>query len=396
MAQVDLNIELIPQLSGLCGPACAQMILHWKLPAEFDDHDQTQRDIWTNIQKLTDGPGPDPPPKNGLGSCPSFPQQICECKSQLCWCTHPTALSAELGSCLSPEAFTVVTVNAPSKDQLTLQVLQILGDGWAPVVLVHRGSHWVVVEGCDYTDGSPIDLRTLTLQILDPELPAPLNGVRDTFWNGLYLSAVWCGAYKDNYVMVAPVEAPRAIRLRAKIGKTKGAPVQILDPVEILNGAEVERLTLTKYDKWQPAFSHANAVPEREVLVEDLDSGLLYYVVDFVTEGVSTGRMILDARSGEVGQFIGVAKTGESLPNFAFPKEVRLYVDHKEVKFGDGTTLVIDWSLLTVDPRLVWRASDQSHTPMIPFYSLHQGGHDFYLRADGTIVATLTLYSAGA
>jgi hypothetical protein len=133
------------------------------------------------------------------------------------------------------------------------------------------------------------------------------------------------------------------------------------------------------------------------MLVHNLDDRSLdYYLVDFVSGKQSTGRMILDGQTGALGQFVGIDRVGASLPFFLFPDGVRPYVNGRDIVVGHNQKLMIDQRTLVVDQALVWKASDQSHTPLVPFYALHQGAYDFFLRVDGRLFSQLTLRSGGA
>jgi hypothetical protein len=189
-------VTFIPQIkSGLCGAACAQMILNSQGLIGTSQNDQLQ--VWSEIKGFTGG-GPILPPgatdSSPCESGASFPQKICEpCAPQpFCWCTHPAALQAMLDSYLPNRS--VAMFQFKRQDDVTKRVEACIKLGLAPIVLVRAGSHWVVVDEIDPTALYPISL-------LNPALDAQ-KGIKMGKWRTHYLQVPQCGKFKDKHVVI--------------------------------------------------------------------------------------------------------------------------------------------------------------------------------------------------
>jgi hypothetical protein len=200
------NVNFIPQQVGLCGAACAQMILAAQGRVSASMTDQTM--LWGRIKANTIG--------NGRGHsvtlCPHFNTQICEhCKpsGEFCWCTHPDALAQTIAGYQVP----VVRRSLGSEPTLTAQVVNAIsvgvqtGTGLAPIVLVHEATHWVVVYGFVHDETGQSGRRiggfnVTELLVHDPELDASNDHCTIDVWFALYLRDIDCGAFAGQQVMV--------------------------------------------------------------------------------------------------------------------------------------------------------------------------------------------------
>ena len=118
---------------------------------------------------------------------------------------------------------------------------------------------------------------------------------------------------------------------------------------------------------WEIPFFGAKA--SAAYLVKRLDrDGVYFYVVPFVRNGRETGRMVLDAESGELLE-VDALEGGEDNLEPWIPAPARI----------DGST-----------PPLVWKPCAESQTPLLPFYEIEQDGRVSYLRADGVPFERLT------
>jgi hypothetical protein len=174
---------------GLCGAACAQMVLHVKnligtSPVE-------QETLWTEIKERTRGRSNNCP----KGSpCGKFDHQICECSGSVsaCWCTHPDPLNETL---LAHDPATAVhVIRRSDEDVANGRIKACLTRGGFPAVLVNSGKHWVVVDGFDENLAFPVS-------ILNPALNGQIS-ITLGAWNAEYMSVPTVGTLANKYVVV--------------------------------------------------------------------------------------------------------------------------------------------------------------------------------------------------
>jgi hypothetical protein len=192
---ISLSIAFAKQLrNGLCGAACAQMILHSRNLVTLSAGDQES--LWADIKSNTT-----PPSGLALGSisgddsaCEAFKGKICEtCLPQsFCWCAFPTILRKTLLQRDPALGVRVIT----SKNELSIQkkIVACLKRQIAPIVLAAGGTHWVVVDGVDESSPKPISL-------LDPAFDAQA-GITMDHWKAFYLDDVDCGRYDQKYLVL--------------------------------------------------------------------------------------------------------------------------------------------------------------------------------------------------
>jgi peptidase C39-like protein len=186
--------------NGLCGAACAQMVVSSQ--TKFDTGSKQQDTLWEDIKALTTTPSnvTTGDPAGDDSPCESFPKKICEaCRPQsFCWCAFPTTLKAIIRELAPATAVRVIT--SAKQKAITGKVLTCLRRGIAPVVLVSRATHWVVVNGFDEDSDHQVSL-------LNPAFDAQIAVSLDD-WNVWYLDVGGCGIYKNKYVVVGN-DAPK-------------------------------------------------------------------------------------------------------------------------------------------------------------------------------------------
>ena len=189
-----LSVSFIPWVrNGLCGAACAQMVLSARAlrPSTPD----AQELIWLDIQKLTSGK------TSKLSCCSSaitgFPNQIREARRNaacaICWATFPTALDAVLTDAIGTGTPVTLTALA-NQDNANNVIRACLSRNGIPVVLVRKGKHWVVVSNWANAGTKPVT-------VFDPADDAPTEMTK-TRWNARMMAAVNFGRYAGKYVVV--------------------------------------------------------------------------------------------------------------------------------------------------------------------------------------------------
>ena len=113
-------------------------------------------------------------------------------------------------------------------------------------------------------------------------------------------------------------------------------------------------------------------------------------VVDFRVGNRPTGRLILDARTGDVDEITGSDHADEPIPEFLTPYQAARVLRNRDLTTADGRKLRLDPAGVEIDEEMVWKPCDQSRTPFQAFYVAHQAGDTFYIRADGAIFGELT------
>lgn len=162
-----------------------------------------------------------------------------------------------------------------------------------------------------------------------------------------------------------------------------------------------ERDAIAQTHEWAEAYH--GAAPQDALLVKATPPDEDYYIVEFRQSGRTTGLMLVDASSGEVGELTGIRTPTDSLFRFFRPEEVpQLLEAHGRELLAHcaGTEALAGYSLdflagnIRVRPDLVWEPCDQSLTPFYPFYRVEhavQGRIDRLLvRVDGEVHPKLT------
>jgi hypothetical protein len=382
-----LNVAWLPQTSGLCGAACAQMILNAQGKAGSDL--ATLNALWSDIKSKTVQPGPNPA-GSPVGPCGQFVNQICEsCRPPFCWCTHPSALAATIDMHLGGGA-AAVSIDA-SEDAITSRAIASIDNGLAAAVLVHHGTHWVVVFG--YEPPVLVSGQAATHVLIRDSEHESRTIVKMSYWMNSYLTQVRCGALKQLSVVVGAGAGAVPIA-HAKVSSVD-ALAPIVEPSLIVEQARTDAGWLLSSQKWVAALR--DAAPGRPLLVRDLEnSGRDYYLVDFRTGDRPTARMVFDARVPASGEYAGIDQADRELPPFISPEDVLRTIDGRTVEYRDGTSRTIKAGAVKTPPALVWNACDQSHSAFQPFYQIQQDAGVVYLRSDGVLFPRLTISGAGA
>ena len=168
----------------------------------------------------------------------------------------------------------------------------------------------------------------------------------------------------------------------------------MISVVEIQKAAERERDRLQTIEKWTAAYKDAR--PQDPLIVEgrtipEKD----YYIVEFRRDDRTTGVMLVNALTGEVGSITGIQTPDDTLYRFYRPTEIpSVVLRHHDLFPG---TVTLDEKEINVQAALHWVPSDQSVTPFRPFYVVKAPGlkGDLYVRVDGEVYTRLTHGGAG-
>jgi hypothetical protein len=202
---IVLPVTFISQLPGLCGAACAQMLLNARGIGGTSDEDQEA--LWQDIKAHTVRKGANPA-GDKCSFCGVFDTQICEPSGDCaqCWCTHPKALADTLNARLPGASF---GVRIGTEEEVTAIAINSINRHVPAVMLVYGARHWVVVNG--YTPVASGGLvfgehRVSQIHILNPEWLAADNtrlAVVAEDWTAFYMAEVPFGTFKDSCVVVA-------------------------------------------------------------------------------------------------------------------------------------------------------------------------------------------------
>jgi len=206
---VVVPVTFISQQPGLCGAACAQMLLHARgaVGTSLDE----QFALWDDIKAHTQRTQPNPHvPRRTV--CGSFDNQICERDGDhaQCWCTHPRALATTLNTRLDGASSFAPT--AGDEQAVTAIALERIDRGIPSAMLVYGTRHWVIVHGYTPVEEGGMVLgnhRVSQIHIRNPQY-IDANGAQHAFdideWMANFMAVVEFGEYSGRCVIVTEEE----------------------------------------------------------------------------------------------------------------------------------------------------------------------------------------------
>lgn len=378
--------------SRFCGPAVAGMILRFfgQSPALQNAGWQQlwQHALWGYIKAATTGPGP--PGPLCIGRDLAFGNQqggTCIGGFCACWDTTPQALEAVLNDELAGTQRMIVVRKPPAEFvDATAAIIDSIDAQVPAAALGNGGQHWLVVRG--YRSGrrlpTPvvIDGRRINGLYVRDSQRAYRNFISMTWWQD-WFDETDCGVvdpvagYSDHRMLITIVEDNVGRRMMSKRpggdGQSgpipPGAAIPITQAVRMADDLAASLVSEEEPDEgWAEAFAGARA--SEAFLVKRLDRENSYFwVVLFTRNGRETARMALAARTGELLEVESIA-AGED--------QIEKWVSAPSLP--DGTPAP-----------LVWKPSNESPTPLLPFYELPStGAAPRYMRADGEMFDALT------
>lgn len=301
----------------------------------------------------------------------------------------------------------------------------------APIAMVYKGDHWLVVRGFE-ASATPADSgdTSYTISAFDvnnpwpptpsfytPALaPPPPHGATDgcggggtrgvanehiayatwqsTYATGNKYGTLWNGRYVAVCDPDPPPERPgaQAHGVRRPSGET------LLKPDAAIKSAlaGLRRHGLPERDDWKAALT--NAEPGTPVLVQRLDEiDSYYFIVPFkrARKGV-TAAVAVDARFGDYRQAIAVPPSGSRILSALDAKNVIEQTVGRKIQLADRQgSLTIRKEAYCLYPTLVWRPCLESLSPFVPFHMLTVGDHRIYVRLDERIFTSLHINIPG-
>jgi hypothetical protein len=304
----------------------------------------------------------------------------------------------------------------------------------APIAMVYKGDHWLVVRGFE-ASAAPADSgdTSYTISAFDvnnpwpptpsfyaPAMPPPApppphsgtdgcgsggtRGVANEHiaygtWQSTYATGNKYGTlWKGRYVAVCdpdpPAERPgaQAPGIRRASGET------LLKPeVAVKNAlAGLRRHGLPERNDWKAALTDAE--PGAPVLVQRLDEiDSYYFIVPFKRQrkGV-TAAVAVDARFGDYRQAIALPPGGSSILSALETKTVLEQTIGRRLQLGGRRgSLTVRKEAYCLYPTLVWRPCLESLSPFVPFHMLTVGDHRIYVRVDSRIFTSLHIDMPG-
>ena len=163
--------------------------------------------------------------------------------------------------------------------------------------------------------------------------------------------------------------------------------VSIFDPTAAGIAADTAVSELISADNWKPPF--VGAVRGTPLLVRRLDrEDDYYFIVPYSKHGITTGRLVIEARTKRVEEIGAIENSGEALVEYSNPSTV---LDQLAVREPSPTWLrfQIRREATCQVPPLGWKSCIESRSKLRPFYLLTVGDQLVYMRTDGEIFPSL-------
>jgi hypothetical protein len=390
----------------LCGAAAVQMILEsirgHREPGFTDE--AWQRRLWDDIEALTTGPTRPAAAAGALGFLPEFERQQCvQCGNEWnCWSATAQAVVAVLNRHLpTVDEYGPVRSSAGDESRAWASLLHSIDEGTPAAALIDGGDHWIVVRG--YKSGgkkpTPVmigDLLVNGLYVRDPMLDMADLYLQNATDMQARLLPVSCAPYADDsrYVTAVSRRAIKELTMELRHPGGMGGELQPLLPPERILALAAEHVRDLLADDEEPPWvaALAGATAGRPQLVQRLDlPDTYYYVVPYVSHGVLTARLSIDAKTGDLGDIAGVSggEDDRQLPPWQHADDFLKRIDRSSWDAG-GSPRVVRAEHAAVAPVMVWKPCEQSRSPQVPFSVVLIGGAAVYVRVDGAHFDRLT------
>jgi len=291
----------------------------------------------------------------------------------------------------------------------------------APIVLVFKGDHWIVVRGFDAsaapTSSADTSYTITAFEVNNPWPPVPSSSVPPpphsgadncgtggnrgvanehiaySTWQSMYLTGnkygtLWNGKNVAVCDPDPPAERPGKIEPPPK----RAGGERLLPPDAALEYARVG-LQLYGLDQ-KAAWKHVwrGTEPGRPVLVHRLDQiGSYYYIVPFVSRKETVAAAVaVDARFGDYRQTIALPKGGSSILMALDQQQILELTLGRKLDLEDRLgRITVHREAFCLYPAMVWRPCLESLSPFYPFHMITVGDHRIYVRVDGRVFTKL-------
>lgn len=358
-----------------CGPAVAQMTLSGLGVRK------TQDQLWDALQDEFDA--------QGLPAC-----ERCEPVECSPWSTPPEALAAVLENLGNVPIKLVSETDVAATDHA---IVWSIVNHVAASVLVYGWRHWVIVYGyrANKTPTSATDTAYILegLHVRDPWATEPATRfVKATQWRSKYLTGVECGRFTGRFVAVCDPDSPLPPKGPTVPTIKVSATARLVSVQQAVTAAKdgIERAGLLEDDVWREAMRQTT--PGEPRLVHRLDRpGSFYYLVPFARKAQVTVLAMVDGASGEFVEGQAAENSKRSFPFADPPAKATDVLTARRVDVpGWRRHALLQREGVTASSALVWKPCRESLSPYLPFTMLTFGRHQFYLRADRELFASLS------
>ncbi len=293
--------------------------------------------------------------------------------------------------------------------------------GVAPIALVYKGNHWIVVNGFQLSGISATTFTTANdtytieaFEILNPYPSAPgenesggIGHVTYQRWQEIYLKKVkFPGTWRNKFLAICdpgvPPDGKSSDLPIAKPTKKSSSTLpsekqrsqnnRLIAPKNTITAAFAGLATygLRERDPWKKAL--AGTTPGTPILVHEIDEmDSFYYIVPWEDKLKRVSLLVsVDAQLGVYQEAVVFPRktTGKVLRGT--PGELKKNLIGKRFNLGgrQGELLVRN-EALSLSPALVWKPCRESLSPFSPFYQFTVGARNLYQRFDGKVFTSL-------
>jgi hypothetical protein len=300
----------------------------------------------------------------------------------------------------------------------------------APIALVLRGDHWVVVRGYEASavpsSFADTSYTISAFHVNDPWPPVPSfynpasapppphsgtdgcgtggnRGVANEHiayatWQSTYMTGNKYGTlWNGRNVAVCDPDPPAERFGQMSPAAKRPRRETLLRPAEAAEYAlaGLHQFGLHERKGWQQALG--DTAPGSPVLVQRLDQlDSFYYIVPFSREKAVTAAVAVDARFGDYQQTIALPEGGASILTALDPRTVRDMTVGQRLHLEDSLRpILVRREAFCLYPTLVWRPCLESLSPFYPFHMITVGDHRIFVRVDSQIFTVLHTHIPG-
>jgi hypothetical protein len=135
-----------------------------------------------------------------------------------------------------------------------------------------------------------------------------------------------------------------------------------------------------------------NINPGKPVLIKHLGFKNKYYYLTPVMDNNKTIYSIVsnDARYGNFREAGYASQAGSSLSFQQLTKNEIYKILEENFNLSEGASIKLFKNTIVINPMMVWKPCRESLSPLVPFYLVHVGEENLYVRMDGEVFKKLT------